>query len=780
MKKLPLFCITFLLVGVLFVQGSRAEDYTLWGLPDGARARLGKGTISSGLAYSPDGTRIAVGSRVGIWLYDAHTGTEVALLQGHTGGVTSVLFSPDGQTLASGSYDGTIRLWDVSSGQPKTTLKGIGGVTSVLFSPDGQTLASLSNGVSPSGGSYQIGDGASPTTIIWLWDVASDLPVLLEGHAGGVTSVSFSPDGQTLASGSGDGRILLWDVSSGQLQATLEGHTDGVTSVLFSPDGQTLASGGGMPSYGGSGRDDRIRLWDVASGQLQATLEGHTGGVNSVLFSPDGLTLASGSYDGTIRLWDVASGQPKATLEGHWVGSFSFSLDGLTLANGGSWDDRIRLWDVASGQLQATLEGHTSAVNSVLFLPDGLTLASGSYDGTIRLWDVASGQPKATLEGHTSAVNSVLFSPDGLTLASGNGDTPWIFSAASGDGTIRLWDAASGQLKATLEGHTSAVNSVLFSPDGLTLASRSEDDPIRLWDVSSSQLKATLEGHTGTGIVESVSFSPDGLTLASGSRDTLIVGSVIRDRAGTILLWDVASGQLKATLKGHTEGVTSVLFLPDGLTLASGSYDGTIRLWDVSSSQLKATLEGHTEGVTSVLFSPDGLTLASGSYDGTIRLWDVSSSQLKAVRRMVGKFLAWFGLRDVSSGQLKAILEGHTSTVKSVLFSPDGLTLASDEDGTIRLWDVASGQLKATLEGYGYRNMDGVNPFSFSPDGLTLASGGLFSRDGTIRLWDVASGQLKATLEGHTGGVKSFSFSPDGLTLASGSEDGTILLWDIP
>ena len=778
MKKLPLFCMTFLLVGVLFVQGSRAEDYTLWGLPDGARARLGKGTISSGLAYSPDGTRIAVGSRVGIWLYDAHTGTEVALLEGHTEGITSVLFSPDGLTLASGSYDETIRLWDVSSGQPKATLKGIGGITSVLFSPDGLTLASLSNGVSPSGDSYQTSDGASLTTMIWLWDVSSDLPVLLEGHAGGVTSVLFSPDGLTLASGSGDGRILLWDVSSGQLQATLEGHTDGVTSVLFSPDGLTLASGGGSPSYGGSGRDDRILLWDVSSGQLQATLEGHTGGVTSVLFSPDGLTLASGSYDKTIRLWDVSSGQLQATLEGHWVGSFSFSPDGLTLANGGTSDETIRLWDVSSGQLQATLEGHTDGVTSVLFSPDGLTLASGSYDGTIRLWDVSSSQLKATLEGHTRAVNSVLFSPDGLTLASGNGDTPWIFSAASRAGTIRLWDVSSGQLKATLEGHTRAIDLVLFSPDGLTLASGSYDGTIRLWDVSSSQPKATLEGHTGTGIVESFSFSPDGLTLASGSRDTLIVDSVIRDRAGTILLWDVSSGQLQATLEGHTGGVESVLFSPDGLTLASGSSDGTIRLWDVSSGQLQAVLEGHTGGVESVLFSPDGLTLASGSSDGTIRLWDVSSGQLQAVRRMVGKFLAWFGLWDVSSGQLQATLEGHTGGVESVLFSPDGQTLASgSSDGTIRLWDVSSGQLQATLRGH---SMDDVSLFSFSPDGSTLASRGFFSRDGTIRLWDVPSGQLQATLEGHTSAVNSVLFSPDGQTLASGSSDGTILLWDIP
>ena len=250
MKKRSLFSLALLFFGVLFVQESLAQSDNPFGLPEGALARLGKGSIGEGdraVSYSPDGTRLAVASNIGIWLYNAATGAAVALLTGHSGKVNWVVFSPDGHMLASGGgWPNTVRLWDVSTGQE---------------------LAAL------------------------------------EGHTDWVTSVSFSPDGQTLASGgSGEftGRIRLWDVSTGQELANW-GYPSSVTSVSYSPDGQTLAYGGGWPNT--------VRLWDVSTGQGIATLEGHTDWVTSVSFSPDGRTLASGSWDRTIRLWDVSTGQ---------------------------------------------------------------------------------------------------------------------------------------------------------------------------------------------------------------------------------------------------------------------------------------------------------------------------------------------------------------------------------------------------------------------------------------------------------------------------------------
>ncbi|MBC5797544.1 trypsin-like peptidase domain-containing protein [Sphaerospermopsis sp. LEGE 00249] len=299
----------------------------------------------------------------------------------------------------------------------------------------------------------------------------------------------------------------------------------------------------------------RARVVPWSSSTLVNTLTGHSSLVRSVAFSPDGQTLASGSYDNTIKLWDVATGKSIATLTGHsyLVNSVAFSPDGKTLASG-SGDDTIKLWDVATGKSIATLTGHSEWVNSVAFSPDGKTLASGSLDNTIKLWDVATGKSIATLTGHSSRVISVAFSPDGKTLASG-----------SFDNTIKLWDVPTGKSIATLTGHSDGVSSVAFSPDGKTLASGSFDNTIKLWDVATGREIATLTGHST--LVISVAFSPDGKTLAFGSHDN------------TIKLWDVATGKSIATLTGHSESVYSVAFSPDGKTLVSGSGDGTIKIW---------------------------------------------------------------------------------------------------------------------------------------------------------------------------------------------------------
>jgi WD40 repeat protein len=409
----------------------------------------------------------------------------------------------------------------------------------------------------------------------------------LEGHSGTVISVSVSRDGKTLASGSQDKTIKLWNLDTGKEIRTLSGHTEDVWSVSFSPDGKTLASGSD---------DNTIKLWNLDTGKEISTLSGHTKTVNSVSFSPDGKTLASGSDDNTIKLWNLDTGKEIRTLSGHTEDVWSVSFDGKTLASG-SRDSTIKLWNLDAGKEIRTLSGHTEDVMSVSFSPDGKTLASGSDDNTIKLWNLDTGKEIRTLSGHTKDVFSVSFSPDGKTLASG-----------SRDSTIKLWNLDTGKEIRTLSGHTNSVMSVSFSPDGKTLASGSWDKTIKLWNLDTGKEIRTLSGHTKT--VRSVSFSPDGKTLASGSWDK------------TIKLWNLDTGKEICTLSGHTNSVYSVSFSPDGKTLASGSGDKTIKLWNLDTGKEIRTLSGHTNWIRSVSFSPDGKTLASGSDDNTIKLWN--------------------------------------------------------------------------------------------------------------------------------------------------------------
>ncbi|KAF9505141.1 hypothetical protein BS47DRAFT_1386036 [Hydnum rufescens UP504] len=446
-----------------------------------------------------------------------------------------------------------------------------------------------------------------------------------------------------------------------QSLSTLVGHSGVVNSVAFSPDGLWLASGSD---------DCTLCLWDAMSGEQIATLEAHSNSVESVAFSPNGSWLASGSWDDTLCLWDAKLGKCIVTLRG-------------------SWDDTLCLWDAMSGIHIATLHGHFGVVSSVAFSPDGVWLASGSWDATLCLWDAISGKAIGTLHSHSDQVFSVAFSPDGLHLASG-----------SKDHTICLWDTVLGVHIATLQGHSGTVRSVAFSPNGSWLASGSHDETICLWDAMSGTHIATLHGHSHS--VTSVTFSPDSLWLASGSVDQTLClwDPMLGSRDKTLCLWDVMSGAHIATLQGHHGSVTSVTFSPDSVQLASGSSDHTVCLWDVVSATHIGTLQGHSDEVTSVAFSPDGLQLGSGSRDNTVCLWDL----------MLGAHIATSGH---SSDQ-------DLDQVHSVAFSPNGLLLASGSwDSSVYLLDAMSGAQITTLHGHS----DGVTLVAFSPDGLWLASG---------------------------------------------------------
>ena len=605
------------MVSTFLLPNAFAQSYTQRDLPEGAKARLGKGYVGS-LKFSTDGNRLMVRNSVGTWVYDAHSGVELDLIADHLS--NHLATSPDGSTVVGWGPDDKVYLWNVADSHKKITLSGdTSKVRRIAFSPDGQTVA-----------------GGTSEDIVILWDVATGTrTATLIGHTRSITSLAFSPDGMTLASGSWDETVHLWDVATGTHKTTLTAHTEGISNTAFSPDGRTFVSS--------SFNEDKVILWDVGTWQQKAALNTD---INCFALSSDSSMLATGSWRGELHLWDVASGTHKAEFLGHLsdISSVAFSPDGKTLASGG--EDKLYLWDINSGTRKLSITGHTDGIYSIAFSPDSKTLASGSYE-QIHLWNIATSTHETTLFVGDWATNAGLaFSSDGNMLASEAGSLIHLwdvknrthsattrrhgettsgyvryrsiafsrdgrFLARSASNSVQLWYAGR-TYKKTLTGHTDNVTSVAFSYDSRTLASGGVDNTVRLWDVDTDAHKATFTGHTD--IVVSVAFSPDGSLLASGSDDN------------TIILWSVDTGEPRTTIVAHTNGVNDVAFSPDGKTLASCGYrdDTTVKLWDVDTGALKTTFFGHTYGITEIAFSPDGQTLASGGWAGTILLWDLT------------------------------------------------------------------------------------------------------------------------------------------------------------
>lgn len=573
----------------------------------------------------------------------------------------------------------------------------------------------------------------------------------------------------------GRNSLLTTIQSRPRLTAYLNGHTDGVRSVAYSPDGRLLASGG---------RDNQIILWDTTTNQpIGNPLIGHTNRINSVAFSPHSTILASASDDGTVRLWDTTNGQQLGEPFSQHAGSVwsvVFRPDGKQIASG-SDEGTILIWDPNTKDLMSEPSlGHEGLVYSLAYSQDGELLASGGEDNTVRLWNVQTGQEIGTpLLGHTDWVLSVAFNPNGAILASTGVDESVIF-----------WNTESGERLSTLEtGHRDYVRSIAFSPDGRFFATGSFDQTIRLWNAQTGdQIGSALSAHQAA--IWSVAFSPDSSQLASASADA------------SIIVWNMESSHpLGTTLPTQADAVLTVTYSPDqthfataGGNISGSNSDNSIYIWN-NQGQLTATLKGHNRYITSLAFSPNGEILASASADGTVQLWDMTSNQhvqtlqlpnrsdfvpiafspdskLLAAGAADGSISLW----DVETGQLTGDpLEAHTDGILSLAFSPKGILASSGFDNTIILWDTATRQpIGDPLTGH----TDAVTSLAFNLDGTVLASG---SRDRTLQLWNLEQRQpIGQPLVGHQDRISSIAFSPDGQLLASGSEDNTIILWDVP
>ena len=660
MKKTKLLYIVCLLIPCLLLSNGFAQEYTArWNLPEGATARLGKGKLNN-VIFSPDGTRVAVSTSIGIWVYDVHTNEVVSLFAGiQTGEIENyfptkppeaLTFSADALIIAS-AHENSIYVWDIATGKAFAMLdEHPDSIKALALSPDSTKLATA-------GGDW----------VVRLWDVATGKYInSLTGHPGAINAVAFSPDGKILASGGST--LRLWDVATGELLNADNKDLGSIDQLVFSPDGKILASGGGW--------DRTVHLWDVDTGSFLQALKGHTGEIHDIVFSSDNSTLVTVS-SGTMRLWNVDTGIELKSLPTPQdklpqlippilklkqvnqaylprrrddVHSVRFSKNGKQLVSA-SRDGSLHVWDVENGFYLSSfsLGAHTDLVSVLAFSEDSKYLASNDgFEERVRLWNVETATQHAIL---TPGRGDILNPVRELTVSSG------IKKVAGRDyhGTIGFWDATTAEQLSTIPtDRLLRYWPLVLSPDGKILASKGGEslsmNKVEVWQTDPGAHLFSLEGHTGA--VSEYTFSPDSHILASGGDDAAII------------LWDVKTGNQLATLTGHTKRISALAFSSDGKTLASSSGN-EIRLWDADTSNLIGILDTGLN-VQALAFSPDGKILTCGTEDGRIQVWAL-----------------------VPTFQVQSTFTGHQGSIYVLMFSPDGKTLASgSNDGTILLWDM--------------------------------------------------------------------------------------------
>lgn len=576
----------------------------------------------------------------------------------------------------------------------------------------------------------------------------------IEGHAGTVWQVEFTPGGDALASVSADGTLAIWGLNGEQL-AELKGNGSPLGDMDFAASGDRIAA---------VGTDGGVYLWNkVGNGWQQwdrvQQWKAHTQPTRAVQFSLDGRFVATASADASVKLWGM-DGKLVRTFDAGQSGlqDLAMTPDGQTLIAG---DERgsLYVWELQTGQLQRSRQVHPSAIAALDMNAEGNVVASAGYDGWVRLSTIPNGNTVLEIQAHDGPVHNVRFTADNTGIVT-----------VGSDKAVRLWDL-DGNLKATLVGHTGHVSGIAINPVGDLLATSGGDRAVRLWALDRERLEI-LQGHTGS--VNAVAVSPDGRLIVSASQDQ------------TLRLWR-PDGELIKTLDGHSAAVRSITFSPDGTQFASASADGTLRLWSREGEPIRV-LQGHVGPVNDVAFHPNGDQLASAGDDRTVRLWQTDGTPIKTLnahRDSVlsvafspdGTKLVSTGLDHIArlwtpEGVVLRTLDMHRGWVQDASFSPDGKTLATASyDNTIKLWRVDDGVMLHSLEGH----RDGVLSLSFHPDGHRLVSA---SNDNTLRFWSL-DGTPLATLPGHSGGINDVTYDPQGKFVVSASRDRTVLVWTL-
>ena len=752
--RLSSIFLTLLLFSTLFPLNTFAEDYTQRNLPEGAKARLGKGVITD-VQMSTDGTLLAIASSIGVWLYDVRTGSETALITGHTETVMHVAFSPDGKILASSARDATIRLWNTETGKSLLSLSNATHPIHLKFSTDGKTL---------------IGKDWKGTVRFWDINTGEQLntftPNLPKIRLGRDRIWLFAADafidqtvGFIFAVGNKDGTISIQDGHTGREIRKLIVQTDHslslpiqssqpytykrktidgkparrwVNGLHLSPDGKTLVSTidyrvGDWDGRGWSGSGGPTELWDVETGEQLAVFPYGIGATFSGAGKTVALKAISGKSD--CAIWDIATRRKIAEFP--LTLNIRFSGDGKILAI--IDNDGYAIWDIATRSEIAThnpvVEWFEISPERFMLSQDGTLLVTADAHGTVAVRETKNAkQLRLVTTGYTKPFTALAFSHDGKTIASGDSTS-----------NFQLWDTHTGTKQNTMKAGSQRIEGLAFATDNVTLTAVNDQENIMQWDITTSKqvaahtLRNTNINRGSTLFDDGTGFQHKGLVFTPNSEKLAVKNT----EKGTIKLSET-----------------------------------TIDIWDITTDKPPRHLIEFAVHWGPIAFTPDGSILASGSdFHAATDLWSTHTGERIATLKTPGNWI----------NDLLVRLRLRHSSIHALAFTHDGETLAvGTQDKHIQLWNVTDHQHIGSLEVHKYV----VCELAFSADGKTLASG---DTSGKIHLWEMPTHQHLTTFDGHKGYIRTLAFAPDGKTLASTnggstfrSPVGTILLWDVP